>query len=217
MKFWCSRNTIPFLAHATVELCKNADSVGSVVLHLYYLICFATIGVCDFRCVDFGWRTFLFLGEKHNIEDFEGEMRKLSEYEMEEFWEDNDNQDGTFFEGYEKPYRKEKGNSGERDKEHEERKRRALLYIHAHLDALMKNEDYKTAYNRLIDASVREFHFSVYETRLETVSQEQRELEGAVLDFEILALEEKEIESYKEDAAYIVKWIKQGKRLIVYT
>ena len=31
-------------------------------------ICLATIGVCDFRCVDFGWRIFLFFGGKMTME-----------------------------------------------------------------------------------------------------------------------------------------------------
>ena len=34
-------------------------------LYPYYIsVCLATIGVCVFRCADFGWRTFLCLEEK---------------------------------------------------------------------------------------------------------------------------------------------------------
>ena len=52
----------PFLHMPSCEFGKSANSQGGVCEILRSItICLATIGVCVFRCVNFGWRTFLFI------------------------------------------------------------------------------------------------------------------------------------------------------------
>lgn len=143
-------------------------------------------------------------------------MRFYDDYEMDEYWEDNDNQDGTYFREYEKPYEEEYTFGSDRDQAHEEKKHRAALYIRAHFKELMKDEAYKKAYYKLVDEFAREFSYIVHNKPITVVSDEQREFEGSTLDFEISIKGRKKIEKYKADAIYIVDWVKSGKNLIVY-
>ena len=59
------RDSIPFFGHTKIcELGKNASSsnFGMAEIFLFRLVCVTTIGVCVFRCADFGWRTFCLKG-----------------------------------------------------------------------------------------------------------------------------------------------------------
>ena len=130
-------------------------------------------------------------------------MKRYGDYEMDGYWEDNDNQDGTYFWKYEK---KDREAPFEIDlyEMYEERRHNALLYIRAHFKKLMKEEAYRNAYAQLVDECVRKFSFEFYEKPLTTVSEEDREIDGKVLDFEISLRGKKEVEKYKADAIDIV-------------
>ncbi len=49
------------MSYQYFEFSKNANSTNvGMVIRTEYKNCLATIGVCIFRCLDFGWRTFYF-------------------------------------------------------------------------------------------------------------------------------------------------------------
>ena len=104
----------------------------------------------------------------------------------------------------------------DRDQAHERKKYRAAIYIRAHFKTLMKDEDYKKAYYKLIDEFARENFYLINRKTLAIVSEEQREVENSLLDYEIADRGKKKIEKYKQDAIYMVDWVKEGKNLIVY-
>lgn len=103
----------------------------------------------------------------------------------------------------------------DRDQEHEQRKRRAVIYIRAHFDELMKDEAYKIAYYKIVDQMARDEAYICGEP-LTVVTERARELENSFLDFEITLRTKRILETYKEDAVYMVDWIKSGKSLLVY-
>ncbi|MBE6534977.1 MAG: hypothetical protein E7678_08470 [Ruminococcaceae bacterium] len=92
-----------------------------------------------------------------------------------------------------------------------ERKRRASLYIRAHLAELISDDSYKSAYNRLVDEFIREYACIMLGEPIFTVSEKDIELEEAALDFEIAVEGNARIEEYKSDAIYIVKRFKAEK------
>lgn len=147
----------------------------------------------------------------------ETQMKRYDNYEADEYyWEDNDNQDGTYFREYEKPYEEEYTFGSDRDPEHEEKKRRAALYIRAHFKELMKDESYRIAYYKLIDESARELSYMVDNKPLIKVTEKERDFEGSVLDLQISIEGKRKVERYKSDAIYIVDWVRSGKSLMVY-
>ena len=57
-------DTIPFFVFAILNLVKTQIPLGEYgSFPCFVENCVATIGVCVFRCVDFGWRTFCFLSK----------------------------------------------------------------------------------------------------------------------------------------------------------
>ncbi len=143
-------------------------------------------------------------------------IKYYDDYDMKEYWEDNDNQDGTYFRKHEKPYKEEFSSEDNIDRKHEEKKHKAALYIRAHFVELMKDEAYKKAYYEIIDQTAREIYYFINDKPLAAVSDEQRELEGFSLDLEIKNKGIKNINKYKSDAAYIVEWVISGKNLTAY-
>ena len=55
---------MPLFVHPTFMNFAKAQIPGvglqRMYIPIFYSICLATIGVCVFRCADFGWRTFYF-------------------------------------------------------------------------------------------------------------------------------------------------------------
>ena len=105
---------------------------------------------------------------------------------------------------------------GDRDQNHEKKKYRAFLYIRAHYKELMKDEDYQKAYHKIIDEYVREYAYAVEHRSIATVTESQREAEYGYLDQVIESKGKRKVNQWKEDAIYIVEWVKAGKSLIVY-
>lgn len=70
------------------------------------------------------------------------------------YWENNDNQDGTFFNSYEKSFQINDDFDDTFDVELEEKKWRAVLYLRLHKE-LLKNKSYKKVYNYIIDEYIR--------------------------------------------------------------
>lgn len=133
-------------------------------------------------------------------------------------WYDDDPQDGTYFREQESPrdtYDENAPFGDDRDYKHEQRKRRAALYIHIHKE-LLKDADYLKTYNKILDEYAREYAYNVLKKPISIVSDEERELESSTLDFQIACLGKRKVERYKDDAVYIVDWVKSGKNLIVY-
>ena len=126
--------------------------------------------------------------------------------------EDEDGQDGTYFRHLEKRVVSTVVES-DRDEVHEDRKKRAMLYIRANYKKLFKDEAYKKAYYMLIDESLR-YNFS--EADVSVVSDEERDIMSFVLDIQLSNIDNEDVEEYKGDAEYIVEWIRSGKELIVY-
>ncbi len=104
----------------------------------------------------------------------------------------------------------------DRNQTFERRKHRAALYINAHKE-LLQQAEYLTTYNKILDEYAREFAYIALKNPIAVVSDEERESESSMLDFEVSTLDKEKIERYKEDAIYIVDWVKSGKSLVVYT
>ena len=113
-------------------------------------------------------------------------MRRYFDCEIDEYWDDN-----------------------EEDIARYERKFNAALYIRAHFKKLMKDEAYKAAYYMIIDELAREFSYKMLDKIITVVSDEERELQSVTLDFEISLRSKKEIEKYKEDAEYVLNWVRE--------
>ena len=131
---------------------------------------------------------------------------------------DDDPQDGTYFdaqEGKQYPYNPDASFGDDRDETHERRKHRAAVYIAAH-KALLKDADYLNAYTKILDEYAREFAYNIQKKPISIVSDEDRDTQIFALEFEAKCLGKKKVEHYKEDAIYIVDWVKSGKNLIVY-
>ncbi len=59
-----------FFDHTRIGYGKTVNSIyeyayKAISISMLYKVCLATIGVCVFRCVSFGWRTFFILEEKN--------------------------------------------------------------------------------------------------------------------------------------------------------
>lgn len=104
----------------------------------------------------------------------------------------------------------------DRDQTFERRKHRAALYINTHKE-LLKQKEYLTTYNKILDEYAREFAYIALKKPIAVVSDKERESESFMLDEEANTLDKEKIEQYKEDAIYVVDWVKSGKSLIVYT
>ncbi len=134
-------------------------------------------------------------------------------------WCDEDPQDGTYFRAQEQQsdfYEQSFDYVDDRDDKHEEIKRHAALYICAHKE-LLKNPDYRIAYNKLLDEYARDYAYHVLKKPITVVSDEERAFTDSTLDFELCLTEQSEVQTYKKDAIYIVDWVKSGKNLMVYT
>lgn len=130
---------------------------------------------------------------------------------------DDDPQDGTYYRGKESDdtYDPDAPFKSDRDEQHEDRKKHAALYITAHKE-LLKDADYLTAYNKILDEYAREFAYTVLNHPISVVSNKERESESSILASFIPDISKKKMESYKADAEYIVEWVKSGKNLIVH-
>ena len=134
-------------------------------------------------------------------------------------WNDEDPQDGTYYrtqESSREPFEQSFGYIDDRDEKHEEIKRHAALYICAHKE-LLKESDYRIAYNKILEEYARDYAYHVLEKPITVVSDEERAFSDSALDFELCLTEQNEVQTYKKDAIYIVDWVKSGKNLIVYT
>ena len=58
--FLYTGDIVPFFRHTKILFGKSTGSTnfGMAEIFLIRLVCVTTIGVCVFRCADFGWRTF---------------------------------------------------------------------------------------------------------------------------------------------------------------
>lgn len=147
-------------------------------------------------------------------------MKFNDTYDTNEFlsWYDDDPQDGSYFntqEGKRYFYDPKAPFGDDRDETHERKKRRAAVYIAAH-KALLKDADYLNAYTKILDEYAREFAYHVYNKPISVVSDDDRDTQIFSLEFEATCLGKKEVARFKEDAIYIVDWVKSGKSLIVY-
>ena len=147
-------------------------------------------------------------------------MKFNDTYEKNGFlaWYDDDPQDGTYFnaqEGKQYHYNPNAPIGDDRDEVHERRKRRAAVYMAAH-KSLLKKEEYLTAYTKILDEYAREFSYHMHGKPLSVVSDDDRDTQIFSLEFEANCLGKKKVDRYKEDAEYIVDWVKAGKSLIVY-
>lgn len=148
-------------------------------------------------------------------------MRFNDKYDTDNFlsWYDDDPQDGSYFREQEVPrmdtYDEDAPFGSDRDQALEKRKRRAALYITAHKE-LLKQQDYLSAYNKILDEYAREYAYVCLQQPISVVTDKERENESLSLAFEIACLGKKKVERYKNDAIYIVDWVKSGKNLIVY-
>lgn len=133
-------------------------------------------------------------------------------------WDDEDPQDGTYFRAQEpirEPFERNVGYIDDRDYKHEEIKHHAALYICAHKE-LLQDEDYRIAYNKILDEYARDFAYHALRKPITVVSDEEREFSDSSLAFELCLTEKSEVQTYEKDAIYIVNWVKSGKNLIVY-
>lgn len=100
------------------------------------------------------------------------------------------------------------------DPELEEKKYWGLLYIHLHKKKLLKNEDYKKAYIKLLDESIRRDYYMFTKKILLKVDNGYRNDGMNALDADVMDKED-EINWHKDDAIFIMNWIKEGKSLIL--
>lgn len=145
-------------------------------------------------------------------------MKFKDTYDTDEFlsWYDDDPQDGTYYDAQEaKRYDPTAPFGSDRDEAHEQRKHRAAVYFCAH-PQLLKDADNLKAYTKILDEYAREFAYNILKKPISVVSDEDRDIQIFALDFEAKCLGKKKVERYKEDAQYIVDWVKQGNSLIVY-
>ena len=120
------------------------------------------------------------------------------------YWADNDNQDGTYFNSYEKCIQIDNEEFDYTfDVELEERKWRAVLYLRLH-NELLNNKAYQIAYNHIIDEYIRKFEYVVNGKHKIIITKEDRELQNFVIDIEIKTLGKRKISKYELDALYIV-------------
>lgn len=89
-------------------------------------------------------------------------------------WYDDDPQDGTYFREQEAPrmdtYDEDAPFGNDRDQALERRKRRAALYITAHKE-LLKQQDYLSAYNKILDEYAREYAYVCLQQPISVVSE----------------------------------------------
>ena len=137
-------------------------------------------------------------------------MRYYDVFDSDEFDEDLDDQDGTHFKDYEPPYEDYYSNDKTLIDIYEENDFRTLLFIRAHYDELINDEAYRKAYFRLLNEMIRKASYFVNEP-IGTISDEDRESQESALDFLISIEGRKKIETYKNNAIYIVDLINSGK------
>lgn len=127
---------------------------------------------------------------------------------LEYYWEDNDNQDGKYYNAYEKfiPANDEVEIYGTFDIELEEKKWKAVLYLHLN-NELLKDKNCQRVYNYIINEKIRKFEFLVYGSYKKVITDVDRECEFKVIDNEIKELGKKKVAGYKEIALYIVDYI----------
>ena len=140
----------------------------------------------------------------------EVKMRYYDVFDSDEFDEDLDDQDGTHFKDYEPPYEDYYSNDKTLIDIYEENDFRTLLFIRAHYDELINDEAYRKAYFRLLNEMIRKASYFVNEP-IGTISDEDRESQESALDFLISIEGRKKIETYKNNAIYIVDLINSGK------
>lgn len=137
-------------------------------------------------------------------------MRYYDVFDSDEFDEDLDDQDGTHFKDYEPPYEDYYSNDKTLIDIYEENDFRTLLFIRAHYDELINDEAYRKAYFRLLNEMIRKASYFVNEP-ISKISDEDRESQESALDFLISIEGRKKIETYKNNAIYIVDLINSGK------
>ena len=147
-------------------------------------------------------------------------MKFKDTYDTDNFlsWYDEDPQDGTYFqeqEGRRDTYNPNAPFGDDRDEQHERKKHRAAVYFCAHKE-LLKDADCLNAYIKILDEYAREFAYNIQKQPISIVSDEDRDIQIFALEFEAQCLGKKKVERYKDDAMYIVDWVKTGKSLIVY-
>ncbi len=141
--------------------------------------------------------------------------KKYDEEIWKYFWQDTDNQDGKYYEAV-PPYRKE--DHPVYDSEIislSVRKNRATLYLRAHYDEIKDIEPCMVAFQKLIDQSAREISCFSERKPLPVVPEEVKQGIIDAIDLEIGIQGLKKIESYKNDAYFIVKKIYDDKGLII--
>ena len=148
-------------------------------------------------------------------------MKFNDRYDTDEMFAyyDEDPQDGTYFKNQEPPcevFDPSEDFTYDLDCRHEERKRHAALYICAHRE-LLKNADYRHAYNKILDEYASDYAYHVLGQPITVVNDAERAFADFVIKSELAAVEKGELQKYKKDAIYIVDWVKSGKDVIVYT
>ncbi|MBO5010087.1 MAG: hypothetical protein J6D20_05260 [Clostridia bacterium] len=96
----------------------------------------------------------------------------------------------------------------EDEKRYSINKIKALLYIRAHYEELTKIAKIKKAYNIMLDEIIRENSLYSDNKILTQVTEEARDDQNTGLDFLIKTEEYKNIERYKNHAAFAVRYIK---------
>ncbi len=134
-------------------------------------------------------------------------MPDFDEYYMEEYWESNDNQDGTYFSD-KKNRRFEAYDEELIEAKYEKNKYNAALYIRANFSTLMKLEDYKKAYCMLLDELIQQVRYAMCDDPDENYSPDYIKLQEDILDMEILSREKEEIQGYKREADQVVEWVR---------
>ena len=81
---------LPFFRHTPInEFDKNANSVYGRV-YLFYIVLFGDKRSLRFLCVNFGWRTFLFLGGGCYIFKYKTTERRYLNEVLYQMWKPND-------------------------------------------------------------------------------------------------------------------------------
>ncbi len=121
-----------------------------------------------------------------------------------------DNQDGRYYGKFRTRETSTPIFCGYYDDSLETKKSHAVLYLHLHQE-LMSNPIYKSAYDMLRDESLRTcIYWMEHCAIIGSITEEDRAPENFVLDIQLLEYGKEKVNTYKDDASYIVNGISEG-------
>ncbi len=123
------------------------------------------------------------------------------------FFGELDNQDGRYCGKFRTREIPDSTFHGYFDDSLETKKSHAVLYLHLHQE-LMSNPIYKSAYDMLRDEALRAtVYWMEHSAIVGLISEEDRAPENFVLDIQLLEYGKDKVNTYKDDAVYIVNGI----------